>query len=269
MERVTLDDVELAFQVTGTGEPLVLIHAATLADGFYPLAVEASIADGFRVIRYHRRGYGESSRVQPPFTTADQAADARALLRHLGISRAHVAGHSYGATIALQWASDAPEEVQSLTLLEAPLFHAAPSGPGFWERVASLQAVYDSGDNQGALDALLRGVVGPNYRQDAERTLPPGAFAGAVADVDSLFQVELPALEEWRFSEGDARRLRQPLLLVKGAGAAPVFHESHELLKQWIPSAEELVVQTTHGLVYEDPGAIAKGMAAFLSKHEM
>jgi pimeloyl-ACP methyl ester carboxylesterase len=149
------------------------------------------------------------------------------------------------------------------------LFHAAPSGPGFWERVASLQAVYDSGDNQGALDALLRGVVGPNYRQDAERTLPPGAFAGAVADVDSLFQVELPALEEWRFSEGDARRLRQPLLLVKGAGAAPVFHESHELLKQWIPSAEELVVQTTHGLVYEDPGAIAKGMAAFLSKHEM
>jgi pimeloyl-ACP methyl ester carboxylesterase len=269
MERVTLDGVELAYDVTGTGEPLVLIHAATLADGFYPIAVEPAIADRFRVVRYHRRGYGASSRVKPPFTTADQAADARALLRHLGISRVHVAGHSYGAAVVLQWASDAPEEVQSLTLLEAPLFHAVPSGPGFWKRVASLQAVYDSGDREGALDALLRGVVGPSYRDDAERKLPPGAFERAVADVDSLFQVELSALKEWRFSETDARRIRQPVLLVKGAGAAPMFHESHELLREWIPSAEELVVQTTHGLVYEDPAAIAEGMAAFLSKHGM
>ena len=64
-----------------------------------------------------------------PFMIGQQVADARALLRHLGITRAHIAGHSYGAAIALQWALDAPDEVQSLALLEAPLFCGDPLRP--------------------------------------------------------------------------------------------------------------------------------------------
>ena len=103
-----------------------------------------------------------------------QAADARALLRHLGITRAHIAGHSYGAAIALQWALDAPDEVQSLALLEAPLFEAIPSGPTFWEGVAAVRTdLYERGDKLGATDAFLTGVVGAEYRQVIATSLPP------------------------------------------------------------------------------------------------
>ena len=84
----------------------------------------------------------------------------------LGIPRAHIAGHSYGAAIALQWALDAPEEVQSLALLEAPLVNTIPSGPGFWEGVASVRRdMYEPGDKVGATDAFLTAAVGPDYRQ--------------------------------------------------------------------------------------------------------
>jgi pimeloyl-ACP methyl ester carboxylesterase len=267
MERVKVDGAEIAYVSTGSGDPVVLIHAATIADGFLPLAVQPPLAERFRLIRYHRRGYGQSSRISPPFSVAEQAADGRALLGHLGVERAHLVGHSFGAAIALQWALDAPEEVQSLTLLEAPLFYAIPSGPAFWERIGELEVIYGRGERAAALDALLRGVVGPNYREDGERHLPKGAFEQPVADLDSLFQVELPSLKEWRVPEAGLRGLRAPTLLVRGVEAAPIFEESHELLRRWLPDAVELAVPTTHGLHYEDPAAVAAGVAPFLARH--
>ena len=61
-----------------------------------------------------------------PVSFAEHAADAAALLDHLGIRRAHVAGHSTGAIIALQLAVDRPDLVHSLALLE-PLQLFSPS----------------------------------------------------------------------------------------------------------------------------------------------
>ena len=197
MQRVNLDGVDLEYTVQGSGEPLVLIHGAILADAFSPLLAEPRIANTYRVIAYHRRGFAGSSRASAPFMIGQQAADGRALLRHLGITRAHIAGHSYGAAIALQWALDAPDEVQSLALLEAPFSEAIPSGPTFWEGVvAGPTDLYERGDKLGATDAFLTGVVGAEYRQVIATSLPPGAFELAVADVDTFFQVELPALQQ-------------------------------------------------------------------------
>ena len=119
------------------------------------------IANNFRVIAYHRRGFAGSSRACAPFTIGQQAADGCALLRHLGIPRAHIAGHSYGAAIALQWALDAPEEVQSLALLEAPLVNTIPSGPSFWEGVASVRRdMYERGDKVGGYRCIPHGRRG-------------------------------------------------------------------------------------------------------------
>jgi pimeloyl-ACP methyl ester carboxylesterase len=102
MQRISLNGVELEYDVQGSGEPLLLIHGSILADGFFPLLTEPRLANHYRVISYHRRGFAGSSRASAPFMIAQQAADGRALLQHLGIPRAHVAGHSYGAAIAIQ-----------------------------------------------------------------------------------------------------------------------------------------------------------------------
>jgi pimeloyl-ACP methyl ester carboxylesterase len=270
MQRVNLNDVDLEYDVQGSGEPLVLIHGSILADAFFPLLGDPRIASNHRVISYHRRGFAGSSRARDPFTIAQQTADGRSLLRHLGVERAHIAGHSYGAAIAMQWAVDAPTEVQSLALLEPPLLASIPSGPTFWEGIASVrQDMYDRGDKVGATDAFLTGVVGTDYRQVIARFLPPGAFELAVSDLDTFFQVELPALQQWRFTAEEATRLQQPVLAVVGAETAPIFREGHELLKQWLPQAEELVVpQATHGLQFMNPRAVADGLARFFARHK-
>ena len=271
MQRVNLNGADLEYEVQGSGEPLLLIDGSILADVYFPLRAEPPIANHYRVISYHRRGFAGSSRASIPFTIAQQAADGRALLQHLGIPRAHIAGHSYGAAIAMQWALDAPTAIQSLALFEPPLVASIPSGPAFWEGVAAVrQQLYDPGDKVGAIDAFLTAVVGANYRQLIEQYLPPGALELAVTDLDTFFQVELPALQQWRVTAEDARRIHQPVLSVVGTMTDPVFRESHALVKQWIPQAEELVVpQATHALQFMNPSAVADGLARFLARHKL
>ena len=116
VQTAVLDGVSLAYEERGEGEPVVLVPPALFADAFAPLMNQPALT-GYRLIRYHRRGYGGRSRTEGPVTIADQAADLAALVEYLGIERAHIAGHSYGGLVALQFAADYPYMVGSLVLM--------------------------------------------------------------------------------------------------------------------------------------------------------
>jgi len=267
--RAYLDGADIEFNVQGSGEPLLLIHGAIIADGFRPVALEPAIAEDYRVISYHRRGYVGSSRLTSPITMHGWAAEAAALLRHLDVLSAHVAGHSYGGGIALQLTLDAPGMVHSLALLEPPLLPAVPSGPQFSEWITSVTKVYETGDKVASADAALIGVFGPNYRQLVDGALPPGAFDLGVADIDTFFQFELEALQNWNVTADDVGRLRQPVLSMLGGDTLPIFGEVHDLIKQRVPQAEGVVVpNATHALPLMEPGAVADGLAGFFARHK-
>src|SRR6516165_9563043 len=100
MDTVEVNGVELEYVVTGAGEPVLLI-SPVLADGFDPLASEASLAP-FQLIRYHKRGWVGSSHTNGPVSVAQHAADAAGPLHHLGVAHAHVVGHSSGGAVAAQ-----------------------------------------------------------------------------------------------------------------------------------------------------------------------
>jgi pimeloyl-ACP methyl ester carboxylesterase len=107
----------------GSGEPVVLIQTALTADEFLPLAGQAQLQGGYRLILYHRRGYAGSSPVAGPGSITRDALDCQELLAALGIERAHVVGVSYSAAVALQLAVTAPRSVHTLTLIEPPPVH--------------------------------------------------------------------------------------------------------------------------------------------------
>jgi pimeloyl-ACP methyl ester carboxylesterase len=83
MENAKVNGVELEYEVVGSGEPVLLI-SPVLADGFLPLMGEPALAD-YQLIRYHKRGWVGSTHTLPPVSIADHAADAAALLAHLGV----------------------------------------------------------------------------------------------------------------------------------------------------------------------------------------
>jgi pimeloyl-ACP methyl ester carboxylesterase len=271
MNRARIDGRELEYEVRGAGEPVVLVHGSHIADAFAPLLAEPVLTERYRLILYHRRGFAGSTHPDGPLSIAQQAADCRALMQHLGVPCAHVVGHSYGGAIALQLALDAPEAVHSLALLE-PALLTVPSAPQFMEAIGPVLQMYEAGNKTGAVDRFLQVVVGPEYRHVLDRVLP-GAFAQAVADADTFFRIELPALEQWSFTQEEARRITQPVLAVLGGDSHtlwPGWVEVHQLVQSWLPQAEAFVLAgTTHGLQLIDPQGMAAGLASFFARHPL
>src|SRR5215217_2315859 len=140
MESVNVNGVELEYEVVGSGEPVLLI-SPVLADGFLPLLAEPALADTHQLIRYHKRGWVGSTHTPPPVSIAEHATDAAALLDHLGIARAHIAGHSSGAAVAAELALTSPQIVQSLVLLELSLL-SMPSGEAFLQQAGPALEAY-------------------------------------------------------------------------------------------------------------------------------
>ncbi len=266
MERANIDGITLEYEVQGSGDPVVFIHGALIANTFAPLIAEPVLRERFRLIRYHRRGHAGSSHPDGSASISRQVADCLALIRSLGAQRAHVVGHSGGGIIALQLALDAPEAVRSLSLLE-PALLAVDSGPKFEDQWGPILQMYGAGDKAAAVDGFLQAIGGREYRAELDRVLP-GAFEQAVADADTSFRVEMPALEEWTFSREDAARIKQPVLAVLGADSnavEPAIGEGHQLLLEWFPQAKPFVLpQATHSLLTQNPRGMAQGLAAFL-----
>ena len=141
MPKFTRPGVTLDYDVAGAaqGQPLLLIMGLGMQRVAWPDAlVDALVARGFRVITFDNRDVGLSTRYDEhpapglldmmaarvlgrgpalAYRLPDLADDAAALLGHLGVERAHVAGISMGGMIAMHLAARFPARVRTLTLM--------------------------------------------------------------------------------------------------------------------------------------------------------
>jgi pimeloyl-ACP methyl ester carboxylesterase len=120
----------------GTGERVVLVHGS-LATGAEEWEAQRPLLDeGFRLVVFDRRGYGQS-----PFATGeDFLVDADDIVDLMG-DGAHLVGHSYGGLGAMIAATRRQDATKSLTLLEAPATvsaEAAPAWQAFVEEIGVL-----------------------------------------------------------------------------------------------------------------------------------
>jgi pimeloyl-ACP methyl ester carboxylesterase len=267
MQSLNVNGVDLEYEVAGAGEPVLLI-SPVLADGFLPLLSEPALG-GYQLIRYHKRGWAGSTHTPPPVSVADHAADAAALLHQLGVPRAHVAGHSSGAAVAVQLALDHPETVHSLILLELSLF-SVPSGDAFVEQAGPAFEAYASGDHATALANFMSVVSGldwPTCRALLDERAP-GAVAQAIDDADTFFGIELPGLAEWVFGAEHAGAIQRPVLSVLGAETQPLWREVADFLRSSLPHVEECRIDGVgHLLHVQRPMPVARGMAQFLERN--
>ena len=268
MKNAAVNGVELEYELIGSGEPVLLI-SPVLADGFVPLVAEASLAERYQLIRYHKRGWVGSTHTDGAVSVTVHAADAAALLDHLGIARAHVVGHSSGAAVAAQLALDDPDRVATLALLELSLL-SVPSGGAFLAAASPAFEAYASGDPEAALTMFLDAVSGLDWAtcRDLLDERIPGAIAQATKDADTFFGVELPALTQWTFDAYHAAAIRQPVLSVLGSNTAPLWIEVAEFLRNSVPDIEERTIDGVgHLLHIERPEPVAEAIADFLRRH--
>jgi pimeloyl-ACP methyl ester carboxylesterase len=115
MERVRINGVELAYQLRGSGAPLVMIHGAQGDQTMFADLASVCAAD-FRVLTFDQRGSGLSEKPDTDYSIAMLADDTAALMDHVGFARAHVIGMSMGGMIAQELALRHPGKVAALVL---------------------------------------------------------------------------------------------------------------------------------------------------------
>lgn len=119
MQTFSSNGIEIAYLDEGSGEPVLLIHgfASNVGTNWVDTGWVKTLTDaGYRAIAYDNRGHGRSAKLydQEDYGAPVMAEDARRLLDHLGIERAHVMGYSMGARIAAFLALAHPGRVRSL-----------------------------------------------------------------------------------------------------------------------------------------------------------
>jgi 3-oxoadipate enol-lactonase len=136
MSTVTANGIELYYELWGQGPPLVMAHGfCGCTDEWRALVLP--LAKRRRLLLYDVRGHGRSSAPEDPalYSMPIFAADQAALMRALGIERAHVGGGSMGGMIAAQFAVDYPQMVSSLLLCDTTCGNGSDPGPaGQFER---------------------------------------------------------------------------------------------------------------------------------------
>jgi len=272
---VTTDDgVRLWHTVDGTGPPLALVHGGPgLGDNLGPLA--ELLADRAQVVRWDQRGSGRSDPVGP-HTLDRYVADLDAVRRHLGPDRWVVGGHSFGATIALQYALAHPERTTALV-------YVAGVGTGrAWRRAYRQEADRRlTAEQQQRRDALFARERTPDEEvewralawvpdfADPDRALEQATVEARRSpfpicwEANRALGAEVRALDEAAVL-ARCRRLTVPVLVLHGADD-PRPAAAVDPLAAALPDARVVVVPGAGHLPWvEAPDAVRAAITAFL-----
>lgn len=117
MEVVRAAGLEIAYERVGQGPPLVFVHGAA-SDGRVWQPQLAALADEFTVVAWDEPGAGRSADLPAGFGLADYGRCLADLIEALELGPVHLAGLSWGGTVALELYRDRPELVVSLILAD-------------------------------------------------------------------------------------------------------------------------------------------------------
>lgn len=234
---LALPGARLAYQVTGAGPAVVLVHGFGLDMRMWdPQATH--LAARFQVVRYDARGFGASGPFDPAVSYT-HAGDLLALLDYLGIQKAVLAGLSFGGRVVTQAALSAPDRIAGLVLLDSVL-DGVPWDPG--SAAASDTAVRHP-RLAGQLAEMVAGYPGQHWTSH-----DPHKQAGP-PPIDTL------------------EKLAMPVLVLVGEHDVACFKEMSAVLARRIPGARYHVVPGAgHVINMEQPSTVNELLVSFLAQ---
>lgn len=252
-------DVRIAYEVHGEGPALLLIHGLGYGRWGWAPVLEP-LASRFRVIVFDNRGMGESDKPAGPYTAAELADDAAAVLDAAGQREAHVVGTSLGGMVAQELALVHPKRVANLVLA-----CTTPGGERAFPYPEPTQRLFAEA---ASLDPALA------LRRFVENALAPGAPRELVNRIFELRLSNPPDPVGWQAQAGAAQAfdangrlaaIASPTLVVHGTEDQVVDVRNAQLLAEAIPNARvELVPGAGHLLFWEQPERFVELVTEFV-----
>lgn len=243
--------------------PRVFLLHCTLASGNAWKRLARRLRDRYRLLAPDMVGHGQGPAGDPSRDYHDQATEHA--MKVLPEGRVHVIGHSFGATVALRIAIEAPAQARSLTLIEPVLFAAAADGPeksANAEILARMGPLIAAGNSREAARAFLS-VWGAGEAFDDL----PEEQAVRMAGQMWMIPAQRAALHD------DAARLIPrlgqvacPVLLLEGSRSPPVIGRILDRLEAGLPEVRRATVDAAgHMAPLTHPAETAEAVAAFLA----
>jgi 3-oxoadipate enol-lactonase len=239
---VEVDGGKLYYEANGDGPALVLIHAGFLDSRMWDSQFQ-SYSKNYKTIRYDVRGFGRSDIAKAKFS---DHKDLQALLIHLNVARATIIGVSNGGRIALDFAVEYPERVESLVLASPGVSGYKVSGPGeekLWKEFEEQMKPQEIADREGRVaDAVEMDVNAwasaqdPAGRQHIRKIAMDNFHVQAENPWQFLIRPDPPAFQ--RLSD-----IHVPTLFIVGDKDVPAQILEVDNIRRHIPGSTKVLIK--------------------------
>lgn len=259
METVTsADGTSIAYERTGSGPPLVLVHGST-ADHTRWEPILSTLQERFTVYALDRRGRGESGDARE-YAIEREIEDIAAVVDSID-EPVVLLGHSYGGICALE-AALRTDNVERLVLYEPPL-PVGDHDPDSEPVLVEMESLIDDGEREEALVRFLRDIAGvPPTELDALRSAPN--WLDRVKAVHTVLREER-ARKTYVFEGSRFSQLTTPTLLLLGSETAALHRDATAALDDALPDSHVVVLEgQAHAAMNTAPELFADELLAFI-----
>lgn len=249
--------MQLHYQTTGEGQPLVLIHGLFgSADNWGSIA--RHFAQHFQVISIDLRNHGRSPHSETQ-TYADMADDLLELCDALDLEQIYLLGHSLGGKVAMQFATQYPERVSKLIVVDMAMRAYADEHTHLMDAMQALDL--SQLQSRSEVDKALSQTI-PNLmvRQFLLTNL-------VKAGEQLRWRINLPALKAnyAKCIAPIAVHFKKPCLFIRGERSHYVNESDVAEIQSQFPSSEIVSLPTDHWVHAEQPELFIKAVEHFLS----
>jgi len=260
MPQISLDNVNLYYETTGQGQPLVFINGLGSSTRDWDRQV-AEFSRTYQVITYDLRGHGRSDKPAGPYSIPQFAADSAGLLNALGVASAHIVGLSLGGGVAFQLALDYVQLVKTMTIV-----NSAPAmvgiTPDAQKEVERRVAIVRQMGMRAMGEALA-----PNLFPKVEHAALRQTFVEQWAKNDPQAYIEATlSMVGWNVTDRLGSIRCPTLVIAADQDYSPVAIK--EAYVKLLPDAQLVVIADAHHATpVERPQEFNAALAQFLARH--
>ncbi len=254
MPSAQLNGIEIHYEESGAGTPLVLTHGYSASLAMWAEQVPV-FAEKYRVVTYDTRGHGQTtapSNMEQYGLATDSVADLLALMDHLEIGEAYVGGLSMGGMIAQEFALQHADRVKALLLFDTgPGMGGAGRDPALMAQFAKMREMMQTLARTKGMGAIIDAM-----RSRADTFRPPSGAPVPEAvrtHMRNMAQMSVDgylggskSMQDWSGTRGRLSQITAPTLVLVGEHDN-LLGASREIHREIAGSRFVLVRNSGHG----------------------